>query len=179
MKKISTRIMDVRLSLAFITLVAFFGAGRANPESAAPLPPGAAAYRNAIQSAYTVMTAAFVDNHLDRSSLYFATDYRQVDPHGHILDKDGSQKKFQSLRDQINTVQSLCTVASMNAEADGIHVEMATHSAGTGTKRVLFFKVSGTFTNDLRVSDVWVDTPDGWRLKSRLMLEDLSVIHSG
>ena len=171
--------MNVRLCLAFITLVTYFGAGRANPQSASPLPPDPSVYRLAIQSAYALMTAAFVDNRLDRSSLFFATDYRQVDPHGHALDKADSQKKFQTLRDQISTVQSQCTVGSMNAETDGIHVEMATHSAGTGSKRVLFFKIPGTFTNDLRVMDIWVDTPDGWRLKSRLMLEDLSIVHSG
>jgi len=59
---------------------------------------------------------------------------------------------------------------------DGIHVQMATHSSGTGVKRILFLNIKGTFTNDLRVNDVWVSTPDGWRLKSRLMLQDDSKV---
>ena len=134
---------------------------------------------DAIKTAYSQMTDAFAENQLDRSLVYLAPDYRQVDPKGHMLNRDGTIKKFRWERAQVRTIQSQCSILAMTVESDGVHVEMATHSSGTGAKRVLFVTVSGTFTNDLHVDDLWVNTPDGWRLKYRQMLQDESHNHAG
>ena len=181
MIKSSTRIKRNCIALAIVVILAatlHLVPGRAWSQADALSPPDSTGYHDLIQSAYAQMTAAFVDNHLERSLIFFADDYRQVDPKGHSLDRDGARKKFQSERNQIRTVQSQCSIVSMASDSDGVHVEMTTHSFGTGAKHVLFFNIPGTFTNDLRVLDLWVSTPDGWRLKSRTMLEDLSVLHS-
>jgi len=128
----------------------------------------------AIQTAYNQINDSFATNHLDRGCVFIENDYRQVDPHGHAMDKVSTRNKFQSERNMIRTIQTQCSITSLTVAPDGVHVRMATHSSGTGVKRIMFFNVKGTFVNDLRVNDLWVNTPDGWRLKSRLMLQDNS-----
>jgi hypothetical protein len=163
------RSVRVLLTILVVCLLAF----KANPIYASPNSnDGASSCRDAIQAAYTQMTQAFANNVLEQSAQLFAADYRQIDPHGHALDKDGSLKKFQWERDCIRTIQSTCQIANITEGPDGIHVQMATHSTGTGVKRVLFFKVMGSFINDMRVEDLWVNTPMGLRLKTRQLIQD-------
>ena len=82
-------------------------------------------------------------------------------------------KKFRWERGQIrHRIQSQCSIASKErCRRDGLRRD-GNSSTGTGSKRVLFVNVKGKFVNDMRASDLWVNTPSGWRLKSRLLLQD-------
>lgn len=51
------------------------------------------------------------------------------------------------------------------------------HSSGVGEKRILFAKFHANFTDDLWVRDMWVQTAQGWRIKSRQTLGDTMQIH--
>jgi len=165
----------IRLCLAVTALLATVAICHADKVTVSFTTSGATApYCDPIASAYSQMNEAFITNCIDRSAAFMTDDYRQVDPQGHTLDKTGTCKKFQWERKQISTIQSQCSINSMTQCPDGVQVVMTTHSSGTGFKRVLFMNVKGVFTNDLRVVDVWVSTPTGWRLKSRKMLQDES-----
>jgi len=168
------------LSLALTAVIASLCACHVDAHSVKAKPTVAApGYRLAIPNAYKQMTAAFAANHLDRGNLLVTNDYRQVDPQGNTLDKNGCRMKFQSERDSIRTIQSQMSIGRMTVTPAGVQVQMAMHSAGTGVKKVLFVHIKGTFINDMRVSDLWVNTHDGWRLKSRLLLRDDSKLHAG
>lgn len=128
--------------------------------------------RAAIETAYNDMTSAFAADKLCRAGALMTDDYRQIDDRGRGVDKAGAIKEFQAKRNMVRSFQSRLSITSVIAQADGVHVEMATHSWGTGVERILFFSVKGPYTYDLRVKDVWVKTPQGWRLKFRQKLQD-------
>ena len=166
-------------TIALTVFVATLGACHVDAHSVKAHPTVATpGYRQAIPAAYKQMTAAFATNHLDIGNLLVTNDYRQVDPQGHALDKRGARNKFQSERDSIRTIQSQMSISRMTVTPQGVQVQMAMHSAGTGVKKVLFLHIKGTFVNDMRVSDLWVSTHDGWRLKSRLLLRDDSKLRA-
>lgn len=135
--------------------------------------------RVAIQAVYDKINAAFVDNRMEGVMQYFADGYTQTDPHGHVLDIDGTSKKFQSLRNQILTADVECSITGITVGPDGDLVDMTTSTTGTGEKRILFIKLRGTYTNNLVVHDLWIHTPTGWLLKTRLMVVDDSHMKQG
>jgi len=131
-----------------------------------------AAYQDAIKSAYDQMADGFATNHLERGAALMADDYREVDAQGNVLDKQGSMKKLHDKRQQVRTIQTKSSIASMTKLPDGVHVDITTYSNGTGIKRVLFATFKGTFTDELHVRDVWVDTSSGWKLTHRTVIKD-------
>jgi hypothetical protein len=133
----------------------------------------------AIQAVYDQIDDAFNSNHIERIPEFLTDDYTETDPHGQILDINASMRKLRDERNQISTIQCQLSIVSVTPAANGLLVEMKLHSFGTGQKRIAFFKIHGTFTNDLVTRDLWVETPAGWRIKTRLKLVDDSHTEAG
>lgn len=142
--------------------------------SAGQLAPDAAA---GIQSAYDGINAAFDSRDFDRFMSYFSPDYTGIDRDGKAVTRAETLRQFRERRGQILTLRSHYAIRSLTPAEDGVLVEMKMRTDGTGQKRVLFAKVRGTFTNDLLVRDLWVNTPSGWRLRRRQTLQDETRIH--
>ena len=147
-------------------------------QAATPAPDPAAA-RTAISVAYDGINDAFDRRDLPRMMSYFTTDYIDVDEKGARRGKDQERSDYQKRLGQIKTIQSRYTIDSLTPTAAGTLVEMRLHSEGIGEKRVLFAKLHGAFTNDLQVRDLWVNTPQGWRLQHRQTLQNDLKIHPG
>jgi len=141
------------------------------PLSAAP--PPAAADRAAIQAAYDGLSAAFCRHDLPRFMAYFTDDYLDIDEKGSHLNKEQTRRGYRDQLGQMKTIQSRYVIQNLlTTPTRGMLAEMKMHASGQGEKRVLFAKLHGTFTDDLWVRDLWVQTPQGWRLQRRQTLQD-------
>lgn len=143
------------------------------PAAASPSASGEAA----IQAEYVQMNAAFVRHDLTDVMSYFMPDYTQSKKNGDLEDLDQTKRDYQNELKQISTMQSRYSVLHCDSVPAGMEVEIRVHSDGTGIKHVLFATLKGSFTNDLWVRDLWVDTPSGWRLRHRQIFEDSTHIH--
>ena len=156
------RFLCAALALAAAPLVA------APPSSV----PGVAD-RAAVQAAYDGLSAAFSRHDLPRFMSYFTDDYIDVDEKGTHLGKEQTRRGYREQLGQMKNIQSRYTLQSLTpAPAGGLLVEMKMHAWGVGEKRILFAKLHGAFTDDLWVRDLWVPTPQGWRLQRRQTLRD-------
>ena len=166
----------VKLRHAFIrTLARFLCAAplAAAPVIAAPpVPMPGTADRAGIQAAYDQINAAFSRHDLPRFMSYFTDDYIDIDEKGARLNKEQTRRGYQEQLGQMKTIQSRYAIQSLTPAAGGTLVEMKMHASGMGEKRILFAKLHGTFTDDLWVRDLWVKTPQGWRLRHRQTLQD-------
>lgn len=140
------------------------------------VPPTAQA---AIQSGYNQINVAFSQHDLDHFMAFFAPDYKVVDEKGTTYNKEQTRKQYADQLKQMKTMQSSFTVQNFAETSAGVEVEMKLHSQGVGEKRVLFMKFTGTYADDLSVRDLWVQTPQGWRIKSRKTVSDKLVTHPG
>lgn len=131
-----------------------------------------------IQGTYDQINAAFCRHDLNGFMSYFTQDFIDIDEKGAHLTKDQVRRGYHDQLDQIKTVQSRCSILSCASVPGGYLVEMKLHTNGTGEKRILFAKIKGIFTNDLWVRDLWVSTPQGWRLQHRQTLQDDLSVHS-
>ncbi|MDQ2799385.1 MAG: nuclear transport factor 2 family protein [Armatimonadota bacterium] len=147
------------------------------PALAAPPPAAPSTDRIAIQAVYDQLGAAFGQHDLARFMSYFTPDYIDVDEKGAHLSKEQTRRGYQDQLGQIKTMQSHYAIQSLTPTAGGTLVEMKMHSDGTGAKRILFAKLHANFTDDLWVRDLWVNTPQGWRLQHRQTLQDQLRIH--
>ena len=138
---------------------------------AAAAPPRAAD-RATIQAAYAGLNDAFSRHDLPRFMAYFTDDYIDTDEKGAHLTKEQTRRGYQDQLGQMKTIQSRYAVQSLAPAPGGTLVEMRMHSSGLGEKRVLFAKLHGTFTDDLWVRDLWVSTPQCWRIQRRQTLKD-------
>jgi hypothetical protein len=132
-----------------------------------------------IQAAYGAITTAFDDGRIDLIPTYLTGDYTETEPHGKVLDKQAAMKNLRDQRNQITSVQCAWSIETVTNAPSGAIVQVKLHSQGTGCKRIAFFKVNGTFTNDMLVRDYWIDTPVGWRMKSRIKIVDESHVQAG
>jgi len=156
------RLLCVALALAAAPLVA-----------APPTPAPGAADQAAIQAAYDGLNVAFSRHDLPRFMAYFAEDYSDIDEKGAHLNKEQTRRGYREQLGQMKTIQSRYVLQSLApAPAGGMLAEMKMHASGVGEKRILFAKLRGTFTDDLWVRDLWVPTPQGWRLQRRQTLQD-------
>lgn len=146
------------------------------PRVSAEVPPAA---QSAISAAYTQINTAFTQHNLDQFMTYFTPDYRVVDEKGAAYNKEQTRKQYADQLKQVKTMQSRFTVQNFVSVPGGVQAEMKLHTQGIGEKRVLFMKFKGTYTDDLWVRDFWVQTPQGWRVKSRKTLSDKLVTHPG
>ena len=146
----------------------------AAPVIAAPpaAAPNAAPDRAAIQAAYDGLSAAFSRHDLPRFMSYFTDDYLDIDEKGAQLNKEQTRRGYRDQLGQMKTIQSRYVIQSLAPAAGGTLVEMKMHASGVGEKRILFAKLRGTFTDDLWVRDLWVQTPQGWHLRHRQTLQD-------
>ncbi len=126
----------------------------------------------AIQAAYEGLGKAFQAHDLDRFMTYFQPDYIDIDENGKHLTKEQTRQGYSAQLRQMKSIQSRYVVKDVQTTPSGTLVEMRLHSHGTGEKRILFAKIRGHFTDDLWVRDLWVNTPQGWRLRRRQTLKD-------
>jgi hypothetical protein len=136
-----------------------------------------AAAQAAIHTAYDQINAAFCKHDLDRFMSYFTPDYIDIDEKGEHLTKEQVRQGYRKQLGQIKTMQSHYAILSCTPATGGYLVEMKMHSDGTGEKRILFARLKGIFTNDIWVRDLWVNTPQGWRLQHRFTLQDQLNVH--
>lgn len=150
--------------------------GLAAPRVSAGVPP---ADQAAISAAYSQINAAFTRHDLNRFMTYFTSDYRVVDEKGATYNKEQTRQQYANQLKQVKTMQSRFTIQNFVPVPGGVQAEMKLHTQGIGEKRVLFMKFRGTYADDLWVRDFWVQTPQGWRVKSRKTLSDTLVTHPG
>ena len=154
----------VLIILAAGTLLPGLRAASANTDPAAA--------QAAIHTVYDQINAAFCKHDLDLFMSYFAPDYIDIDEKGEHLTKEQVRQGYRKQLGQIKTMQSRYAILSCVPATGGYLVEMKMHSDGTGEKRILFARLKGIFTNDIWVRDLWVNTPQGWRLRHRFTLQD-------
>lgn len=150
--------------------------GLAAPRVSAEAPPAA---RSAISAAYSQLNTAFTQHDLGRFMTYFTPDYKVVDEKGATYNKEQTRRQYADQLRQVKTMQSRFTVGNFVSVPGGVEAEMKLHTQGIGEKRVLFMNFRGTYADDLWVHDFWVQTPQGWRVKSRKTLADKLVTHPG
>ena len=143
---------------------------------AAPVPAAAQA---AIESGYGQINAAFAQHDLDRFMTFFTPDYKVIDEKGTTYTKEQTRQQYTDQLKQMKTMQSRYTVQNFTATPAGLEVEMKLHLQGIGEKRVLFMKLKGNYTDDLWVHDLWINTPQGWRIKFRKTVADTLVTRPG
>ena len=160
--------MTKYISALLVTALAFILT--LSPRTQAAAPPSAA--HTAIQAAYEGMGTSFQAHDLDRFMTYFQPDYVDIDENGKHLTKEQTRQGYSAQLRQMKSIQSRYVVKDVQATPIGTLVEMRLHSHGTGEKRILFAKIRGYFTDDLWVRDLWVNTPQGWRLQRRQTLKD-------
>ena len=160
------------LAAVFLSLLA----GSVAHAESAPVPAAAQA---AIETGYSQINAAFAQHNLDRFMTFFTPDYKVIDEKGAAYTKAQTRQQYADQLKQMKTMQSRYTVQNFTATPAGVQVEMKLHLQGTGEKRMLFMKFKGNYADDLWVHDLWVDTPQGWRIKFRKTLADTLVTHPG
>ena len=139
---------------------------------AAVAAPPVPADRAVIQAAYGGLDDAFTRHDLPRFMSYFTDDYIDIDEKGTRLTKEQTRRGYQDQLGQTKTIQSHYVIQNLAPAPGGTLVEMRMHSSGLGEKRILFAKLHGTFTDELWVRDLWVNTPQGWRIQHRQTLKD-------
>ena len=145
---------------AFLFLLAVVHASA----EAAPVP---AADQTAISAAYGQINTAFSQHDLNRFMTFFTPDYKVIDEKGTTYTKEQTRQQYDAQLKQMKTMQSRYTVQNFAAVPGGVQAEMRLHTQGAGEKRVLFMRFRGSYADDLWVRDLWVDTPQGWRIKFR------------
>jgi len=133
--------------------------------------------RAAIQTAYDGIAAAFAQHDIPRMMSYMAPDYAGVNEKGVKFDREQAQRQFQGQTGQIKSIQSHYVVQAVTPSPAGTLMEIKLYADGMGEKRVLFAKLHARFTDYLWVRDLWVNTPQGCRLKYRQTLADEMRIH--
>ncbi len=168
--------MTVYAARYFASAAVFLALLAAPKAFAAAAPPAAQA---AIQSGYSQINVAFSQHDLNRFMTFFTPDYKVVDEKGATYNKEQTRKQYADQLKQMKTMQSSFTVRNFAATPAGVECEMKLHTQGGGEKRVLFMKFKGTYADDLWVHDLWVQTPQGWRIKSRKTVSDKLVTRPG
>jgi hypothetical protein len=135
--------------------------------------------RTSIQAAYAQINLDFVKDDVSGVMNYIAPDYTETDANGKTVDRKQAQRNYEDQRRQITSMKSRWTLGSLTPIGDGELVDMDLHSVGTGQKKFLFVRVNGNFTDDICVRDLWIDTPQGWRLQHRQVLSDHRRIQPG
>jgi hypothetical protein len=138
----------------------------------APLPV------DALTAQYEQINDAILKHDLDRIMYYFTDDFTEVNSSGTLVDRDQERKEYSSELSKIKSMDIRYQIQNYVVTAAGTSCDVHFHMEGVGIKRVLFMKLQGNFTNDLIVHDLWVSTPDGFRLKSRQTLLDETKIQT-
>ena len=118
------------------------------------------------------MREAFAAHNLPLAMSYFAPDYTDTDERGRTRTRPEEERFFQARMAQVQSAQCRCVVESLTCTPAGTWADMQVRSEGIGVKRVLFARVHVRFRNTLHVRDLWVSTPQGWRIKYRQTLQD-------
>ena len=173
----------VPLRLACVSLAAgvfFSDVPAAKPSaSSVRLPAAQPSAVVGIRTAYEQINAALAQRDLARALSYFTPDYTLEDGQEARLTRAQAQRLYQERMSRIKTLQCRYVVGAITPAPGGAWAEMRAHSEGTGEKRLLFARLQGRFTNELWVRDLWVNTPQGWRLKYRRTLQGETHIHWG
>jgi len=131
-----------------------------------------------IHAAYDGINTAFVARDFDRFMTYFTRDFMDTEQDGKPVSRAQTLRNFQEQRKQIISMHSRYDFTTLSRNTDGVLVDMTLHTDGRGQKRILFAKLTGTFTSNLHVHDLWVDTSEGWKLKRRQTLQSETHVHA-
>lgn len=131
-----------------------------------------------IHTAYDRINTAFETRDFDQFTAYFTADFTSTDQDGKLTSRAQTLKNFQDQRKQILSMHTRYDFTTLSRNTDGVLVDMTLHTDGRGQKRILFAKVTGTFTSSLHVHDLWVETPEGWKLKRRQTLQSETRVHA-
>ncbi len=135
-------------------------------------PAPAASTADAIRAVYGQINEELQRRDLNGAMSLFTPDYSLTDENGKKLSRAQAIQDYRDTMRDVRSMQTTFDLMRVTPISGGAWAEMKMHSSGTGQKRVLFARIRGTFTNDLHVRDLWVPTPQGWRLKYRQTLQD-------
>ncbi len=138
-----------------------------------------AAARAGIKAAYDQICTDFGQRDIGGAMSFFAPDYVATDEHGKLISRDETRRQYLDLDSNITSLHSHWTLGSVTPVPGGFLADMDMRSDGTGRKKVMFFHVNGTFTSEMRVRDLWADTPQGWRIERRTILLHQTETHPG
>lgn len=142
-------------------------------------PAAAASTTEAIRAVYGQINDAFQQRDMNRAMSLFTPDYTLTDEKGKKLSRAQAIQDYRDTMRDVRSMQTTFDLVGVTPVSGGAWAEMKMHSVGTGQKQILFARIRGTFTNDLHVRDLWVPTPQGWRLKYRQTLQDETHTHPG
>ena len=127
---------------------------------------------------YQGINDAIVKRDVDKIMSYFTDDFTETNSVGATVDREQERKQYQSEFGKIKSMNVHYSIQDCIPTPAGTYCDVKFHLDGIGFKRILFMKVQGAFTNDLIVRDLWIQTADGPRLKSRLTLLDQTKINT-
>jgi hypothetical protein len=167
------KLYSVVVVVVFSFLTAHPTSAGANPQKALDAPPIGLVTEN-----YASINDAFMKHDIDRIMSYFTSDFTEVTSTGATVNRDQERKEYQSQLSKIKSMTCRFDIQDFTPCTAGAYCDLKIHTDGIGFKRVMFMKIQGNFTNDLVVHDLWVNTPIGWRLKSRLTLLDQTKVYA-
>ena len=126
----------------------------------------------AVAAQYAQINDAIIKHNLDKLMSFFTPDFIETNSTGAMVNRDQERKEYDSQLNKIKSMQIDYTVQNIADTPAGTMCDVKFHMTGVGFKRIMFMKIQGSFTNDLVVHDLWVATPQGLRLKSRLTILD-------
>jgi hypothetical protein len=146
----------------------------------APAPSPSVVDQAAITAAYGQLNADYVRGDLKAFDSWFAPNYQVTGTDGKTMNMIQFEKATREQRSQVISMKSHWTLSPLvpvtpDPSSDGaqaISVTMTLHSEGTGQKKVMFFTAKGSFVDDTQMNDLWIQTPQGWRIERRKILSD-------
>jgi hypothetical protein len=160
----------VGIALSFVGHVAL--------SNADPLSTPASVQAGAVTAEYNQMTDAFVKHDVDKIMSYFTDDFTEVTSAGATVDRSQERKEYKSQLSKIKSMSCHIDVEGFTPCAAGAYCDLKVHTDGVGIKKVMFMTFQGTFTNELVCRDFWIQTPSGWKLKSRQTITDDTKVNS-
>jgi hypothetical protein len=159
------------LAVLCLALTTLFTVGQFRNANATPVQKNQTP-SDAINAQYAQINDAIIQHNLDKIMSFFTYDFSELNNAGAIVNRDQERKSYQSELGRIKSMQIHYIVQNCDTTPAGMTCVVRFHMDGIGFKRIMFMKLEGTFTNDLLVHDLWVPTPEGWKLKSRQTVLD-------
>jgi ketosteroid isomerase-like protein len=118
-----------------------------------------------IQTSYNQINAAFIRKDIKGATAYFTPDYVSINPKGEKQTLEEFRTHYDNLfnRFNIKLTSNKATIKNIIVNADGIDVAIEQRTEGTiaGINKIVINQTS---------SDLWMKTPQGWRLKQSKIL---------
>lgn len=118
-----------------------------------------------IQTSYNQINAAFIRKDIKGATAYFTPDYVSINPKGEKQTLEEFRTHYDNLfnRFSIKLTSNKATIKNIIVNADGVDVAIEQRTEGTiaGINKIVINQTS---------SDLWMKTPQGWRLKQSKIL---------